>query len=323
MEGAELLVNNFTKKYDEYMKQDRIQFITFHPSYSYEEFIEGITVETERENIASESLKYKLKPGIFKIICKRALAAAIGLIEDIGKKSWNDIYEEYLKRKKTDSIDFESAPKYVLIIDEINRGDIAKIFGELITLLEADKRLGQDNEITVTLPASNDTFGVPPNLYIIGTMNTADRSIALLDVALRRRFGFIEMNPNFDILMDEHVNKNKEKLDKAGVYDLLVKSKEAIKKINDKICTDKSIGRDRQIGHAFLFKVNDINDLLLVWKHEILPLMEEYCYSDYMKINRILFNKDSDTDWIGQAEGIRDINKADLQLMLDNILKNE
>ena len=139
-------------------------------------------------------------------------------------------------------------------------------------------------------------FGVPKNLYIIATMNTADRSIALLDVALRRRFGFIEMNPDFDVLIEEHVEINKEQLSKNGVYDLLNKSIVAVKKINEKICDDKSIGRDKQIGHSFLFKVFSIGDLTLVWRHEIFPLLEEYCYEDYAMLERILGSSLVDRD---------------------------
>ena len=308
--------------WEQYLKEERIRFITFHPAYTYEEFIEGITVETKGENIPTETLQYKLKSGIFKDICKRALGAAINdLPEEDSEKSWKDTFALYTSKKG--EITFDDAPKYVLIIDEINRGDIAKIFGELITLLEADKRLGADNELLATLPYSKDVFGVPPNLYVIGTMNTADRSIALLDVALRRRFGFIEMNPNFEVLRREHLEKNKEGLIKQGVYELLEMSIQAIEAINGKICRDKSIGRDKQIGHSFLFKVSDISDLVLVWKHEILPLLEEYCYSDYGKINKMLFN-DSGSPWIDNCMGIQDISNAnDLNKMLDEIIKNK
>jgi 5-methylcytosine-specific restriction enzyme B len=311
--------NNLTDTYKEFRKDGRIEFITFHPAYSYEEFIEGITVGTDGEDKPSEQLQYKLKAGIFKTFCKRALADAIGLLDgEIEKVSWKEVYDDYLELEG--DVDFEEAPRYVLIIDEINRGDIAKIFGELITLLEADKRLGEENELVVKLPTSGDHFGVPPNVYIIGTMNTADRSIALLDVALRRRFGFVEMNPDFEALQKEHIEKNKDRFEE-GVYNLLVKSRNAVEKINRKLCLEKTIGRDRQIGQSFFFKVYTISDLQMVWKHEILPLLEEYCYSDYQKINKILFVKDSDTEWISEAEGITQF--SDLNKMLSEILKNE
>jgi len=302
--------------YRQYRDEGRVEFITFHPSYSYEEVIEGITVETKGENIACDNPQYKLKPGIFKTMCKKALAAAIEMPVESGKEpSWKEVFEAY---QKNGGVDFSKAPKYVLIIDEINRGDIAKIFGELITLIEADKRLGEDNELIVRLPASGDLFSVPPNLYIIGTMNTADRSIALLDVALRRRFGFIEMNPDFSILTKEHIEKNEPNLKSAGVYDLLIKSRDALDRLNKRLCADKTIGRDRQIGHSFLFKVNTPEDLMLVWKHEIFPLLEEYCYSDYKKINRILFNRDGDTEWISELEGIKEIK--DMSIMIQAIV---
>ena len=307
------------KKWEQYRRDGRVEFITFHPAYTYEEFIEGITVETSGENIPTDELQYTLKAGMFKNLCKRALGDAIGLpLGQIKNKSWKEIYENYLSRSKP--IAFEKAPRYVLIIDEINRGDIAKVFGELITLLEEDKRIGAENELIVTLPYSRDQYGIPPNLYIIGTMNTADRSIALLDVALRRRFGFVEMNPDFEALKKEHLLKNEDNFEE-GVSGLLEKSILAIQKINREICKDKSIGRDRQIGHSFLFKVYTKRDLMLVWEYEIFPLLEEYCYSDYGKINRILFNKDSDTQWIGESMGIKGIENV--EEMLNEIPKNE
>lgn len=308
-----------TDVYEKFAKEGRIEFITFHPAYSYEEFIEGISVAVEADDVPCKDIQYKLKSGLFKKLCTRALAGALGIT---AKATWREAYQTYCDTKTSKGpIDFSAAPRYVIIIDEINRGDIAKIFGELITLLEADKRIGAENEIIVKLPLSEDDFGVPQNVYVIGTMNTADRSIALLDVALRRRFGFVEMNPDFDVLEKEHIEKNKETLQENGVYDSLNTSVKALKYINDRLCTDKSIGRDRQIGQSFLFKVFTAEDLDLVWKHEILPLMEEYCYGDYQKINKILFGKDGDSKWITTSNGIKVAD--DLEGMLTLITNHE
>lgn len=309
-------------RFNHIKKNGYIEFITFHPSYSYEEFIEGITVHTGREDKPTENVKYQLKSGIFKTICKRALASAIGLNNnDIKDKTWKDVYEEYVEKIETEDneIDFESAQKYILIIDEINRGDISKIFGELITLLEKDKRLGEDNELTVSLPYSRDTFGVPPNVFIIGTMNTADRSIALLDVALRRRFGFEEMTPDFNVVQ-EYLDANKEEFDVEGVYNLLSTSKDVLEIINERIYEDRSIGRDKQIGHSYLLQVKKVPELMIAWQNEILPLLEEYCYGDYDKINTILFKKSGDSDWVKMKEGIQSFGSADnLGMFLEKI----
>lgn len=312
---------NYNDQYEQFRKEGKIEFITFHPSYSYEEFIEGITVSTEKEGIPCKEIQYVLKPGIFKNLCKRALAAAINIEIDT-KISWSEVFEKYkelLKTKTSEEI-FSNCPKYALIIDEINRGDIAKIFGELITLIEEDKRIGADNQIIVKLPNSGDDFGVPLNLYIIATMNTADRSIALLDVALRRRFGFIEMKPDFGLFRKEYLEKNRTILTENKVYESLALSIDKIEIVNKKISADKSIGIDRQIGHSFFFKIKNPENLIMVWKYEILPLLEEYCYGDYSKINRILFNQETDSDWISESEGIKDISSMeDLKKMLEKI----
>ena len=311
MANQESTINS---EYKKYIDEGKIEFVTFHPSYSYEEFIEGITVKVNDNNMGEA--QYLLKEGIFKKLCKRALAKAISPpIEITEETTWNHVYNKYKKAKEEGNIDFTNAPKFVLIIDEINRGDIAKIFGELITLLEADKRLGATNEIIAKLPTSDDDFGVPPNIYIIGTMNTADRSIALLDVALRRRFGFIEMNPNFEVL-ETWTEDDQTKLEEE-TRQLLSKSIEKVKRINEDLCKDNAIGRDRQIGHSFFFNAEKMNDLKLVWRYEILPLLEEYCYSDYKKVNELLFGSKTDSEWITETEGIKEIE--DLDMFLDAI----
>lgn len=166
----------------------------------------------------------------------------------------------------------------VLVIDEINRGDISKIFGELITLIEEDKRIGKEHQMTVTLPYSRETFGVPNNLYIIGTMNTADRSIALLDTALRRRFDFEEMMPKPELLRGKDIE---------GV-DL----EQLLTKINDRIKNEYD--RDHQIGHSYLMGVKNKEQLERAYKNRILSLLNEYFYNDIDSVAKILNCKPND-----------------------------
>ncbi len=278
--------------YEKFCEDERIEFITFHPSYSYEEFIEGLTVHTLEENVPSENLQYLVKSGIFKNLCTKALLAALGE-EYQNDLVWSTAYKKYKKIKKSRPIDWDNAPKFVLIIDEINRGDISKIFGELITLLEADKRLGvEDNKhFEVTLPISKNKFSVPRNIYIIGTMNTSDRSIAMMDLAVRRRFGHYLMEPNLDLVLDESINKNLEDME-DDTKELIKISVKALQKINERIASDRSLGREKQIGHSYLFNVRATKDIGLIWKYEIFPLLEEYCYSNEEKKNKLLFNNE-------------------------------
>lgn len=166
----------------------------------------------------------------------------------------------------------------VIVIDEINRGDVSKIFGELITLIEEDKRTGKEHQMTVTLPYSREPFGVPNNLYIIGTMNTADRSIALLDTALRRRFDFEEMMPKPELLRGKDIE---------GV-DL----EQLLTKINDRIKNEYD--RDHQIGHSYLMGVENKEQLERAYKNRILPLLNEYFYNDIDTVSKILNCKSDD-----------------------------
>ena len=183
---------------------------------------------------------------------------------------------EYLKSKHNLKISGNSTDKkYVLIIDEINRGNVSSIFGELITLLEEDKRKGNKEEIEVVLPYSQDKFSVPNNLYIIGTMNTADRSVESLDTALRRRFSFVEMPSKPEKLVDIT-------LEDAEEIDL----EQLLYKINQRI--ELLIDKDHQIGHSFFINLKDLNGLRTAFKNKIIPLLEEYFFGDFGKIGLVL-----------------------------------
>ncbi len=178
-------------------------------------------------------------------------------------------------KEKNKDIDFEETKNHVLIIDEINRGNVSAIFGELITLLEEDKRKGNSEHIEVKLPYSGDNFSVPNNVYIIGTMNTADRSVEALDTALRRRFSFVEMQPN----------PNHEDLSEVGD----VKLKKLLKTINERI--EVLIDKDHQIGHSYFIGIQGLEDLKRTFKDKIIPLLEEYFYGDFGKIGLVLGEK--------------------------------
>ncbi|EAI5781488.1 AAA family ATPase [Campylobacter jejuni] len=355
-------------KFDEYVKNGQIVFTTFHQSYGYEEFVEGIKPRIDsKEN--SKEVEYEIKDGIFKELCKKALDNyKVSLLtqeefvksEDLENKieifldelvdqqkfiekiqsggfkleEYNEKYRiitddtnanlylnlEIFKtllenkdkiingrsikqilnnkhRRQIDSYYFQlvklfkereqdykvdnnpsekpELKPYIIIIDEINRGNVSKIFGELITLIEPSKRIGEKEELKVTLPYSGEKFGVPKNVYIIGTMNTADRSITSLDTALRRRFEFIEMMPDVSKLS----------MDCEGIN-----LQELLKAINTRI--EYLLDREKTIGHAFFVSVENLNDLKKVFQNKIIPLLQEYFYNDYALIDAVLNKND-------------------------------
>jgi 5-methylcytosine-specific restriction protein B len=200
---------------------------------------------------------------------------------------------------------------YILIIDEINRGNVSQIFGELITLIEEDKRLGKDEALKVTLPYSKDKFGVPQNLYIIGTMNTADRSVEALDTALRRRFSFTEMPPLYDLKELDYPF--------AGTT-----GKDILKTINKRI--EKLLDRDQLIGHSYFLLGENENaqeKLINSFYRNIIPLLQEYFFGDYAKIGAVLgkgfVRKEEDEDDIDFADGFdqEDFNEKEVYQIID------
>lgn len=246
------------KEYQIMLDAGQIVFVTFHQSMSYEDFIEGIKPKTKDGKIT-----YEVKDGIFKKLCEKA--------------------------KKDES------QNYVMIIDEINRGNVANIFGELISLIEDDKRLGASEELHAELPYSHTIFSVPKNVYIIGTMNTADRSVEALDSALRRRFTFKEMMPKSELVPEENYVRN--------IFEIINQRIEVLK------------DREHQIGHSYFMGVENEDDLKDVFYDKIIPLLQEYFYGDYEKIQLVLgegfVKKDSEiVKFAGDKSGDLDVSEV-------------
>ena len=255
----------------------RYAYVTFHQSYSYEDFVEGIRPVQDENN---KGVIYRVELGVFRRICARAKS--------------------------------DPERRYAMFIDEINRGNISKIFGELITLLEPDKRARYDEDgnciggMELTLPYSGDSFGVPENLDVYGAMNTADRSIALLDTALRRRFEFEELMPDADIIPGADGEGDIED-DEGGSIDL----RRLLESMNQRIRF--LLDREHMIGHSYFMDIESFADLRKVLSRRVLPLLQEYFYEDWSRIQLVLRDRIGDDQ--NPPQIIRDERMEEQQIL--------
>ena len=261
---AERSSETIRHRYGELVQAGRIEFITFHQSYGYEEFVEGLRPETS-------GARKTERTGV-----GLHLVATDGVLKRIANQARSRLGEPH-----------------VLVIDEINRANVSKVMGELVTLLEEDKREGEENEVAVTLPHSGERFTLPSNLHILGTMNTADRSIALLDTALRRRFEFEELAPDPDALR------------KAG-KETVINLPAVLRAMNDRL--EWLIDRDHLIGHAWLMKARSREDVDRIMRRKIIPLIAEYFYDDWEKVRAVLGGTDDfvEGQLLGPPPGLGD-----------------
>jgi 5-methylcytosine-specific restriction protein B len=253
---------------------DALEWVTFHPSYSYEDFVEGF-----RPSRSEGGATLTLEDGIFKIMCGRALA--------------------------------NPARTYLLVVDEINRANVTKVLGELITLLEKDKRAGTTHgRYSVRLPYSKERLVVPPNLFILGTMNTADRSIKMMDTALRRRFGFVELMPDPGLLLAE-----------VGGLRL----DELLRALNRRVA--KEAGREKQIGHSFFLKdgqpISEEAEFAQVFRDEIVPLLQEYAVDDYDELAEYLGPRIVDSEAMTLADDVLSDASRLLEALEEHLLGAE
>jgi AAA domain (dynein-related subfamily) len=266
---------NWHTDLQKHLHEGRVEFTTFHQNYTYEDFVEGLKAYLDEKK---GSVHYKIEPGILKRITYRALYSwLIGGETDFELD--NDQItkvEDYLSGREPHGNAPKFIPNYVLVIDEINRGNVARIFGELITLVEDSKRACRDitpgaQPLFSTLPYSKDRFILPPNLHIIGTMNTADRSLIGLDAALRRRFDFIELSPDPELLSND-----------VGGVDL----SSFLSQLNARIESEDT--RDHCIGHAYFMAAESIEDIAEVMRRKVIPQLQEYFHDQPKKLSKLL-----------------------------------